>query len=147
MRITSWILGGSLFLLLLGCAGRKPMDLGVSQGRLVSCPKSPNCVSTQAPDEKHRMEPFRYGTSREAARERMLDVLRSMPRTRIVETTDDYIHAECSTRIFRFVDDVEIFFNDGDRTVHFRSASRVGYSDFGANRERMEEIRNRFEGR
>lgn len=142
-----WVMGGPLLVLFLGCTGKKPLDLGVNHGRLVSCPRSPNCVSTQALDEKHRIDPIRYSGSLEAVRNRMLDVLRSMPRTRIVEATDEYIHAECRTRVFGFVDDVEFYFNDRLKTIQFRSASRVGHSDFGMNRKRMEQIRQLFEAR
>jgi uncharacterized protein (DUF1499 family) len=67
-----------------------------------------------------------------------------MPRTTIVTLEEDYIRAEFKSRIFGFVDDVEFWFDDEQKVIHFRSASRVGYSDLGANRKRMEKIRERF---
>lgn len=87
------------------------------------------------------MEPIPYTGPLSAVRERMLSVLRSHPRTKIVEEGQDVLRAECRSRIFRFVDDVEIRFDDQAKLIHFRSASRLGRRDFGVNRERMETIR------
>lgn len=113
--------------------------------RLAPCPDSPNCVSSSSEDPDHRIEPLRYASSAEAARERLLVVLRSLPRVRIVTGDPSYIHAEFTSAVFRFVDDVEFRIVDQDKVIHVRSASRVGYYDFGANRRRMEEIRKLFE--
>lgn len=68
-----------------------------------------------------------------------------MKRARIVAAEERYIHAAFTSALFRFVDDVEFFLDEGTRTIHVRSASRVGYSDFGVNRRRVEEIRTRFD--
>jgi len=76
----------------------------------------------------------------------MLKILRDRPRTTIVREETDYLKAECRSALFRFVDDVEILFDDAEKRIHFRSASRVGRSDFGVNRNRMEEIRAAFKG-
>lgn len=92
------------------------------------------------------MEPIPYPGTPEQARERLLEVLRSHPRTRIVRQEPDYLKAECRSRVFRFVDDVELVFDDEARQIHFRSASRLGRRDFGVNRERMEAIRAAFLG-
>ena len=69
-----------------------------------------------------------------------------MKRAKIITDEGDYLYAEFTSLIFRFVDDVEFSFDDGNKLIHFRSASRLGYSDLGANRKRMEEIRKGFEG-
>jgi len=90
------------------------------------------------------MEPISYTGPLSAARERMLLVLRGYPRTKIVEEGPDVLRAECRSRIFRFVDDVEIRFDNQAKRIHFRSASRLGRRDFGVNRERMETIRQEF---
>lgn len=79
-----------------------------------------------------------------AARERMLRVLRALPRTTLVEEGTAVLRAECRSLIFRFVDDVEIRFDDAAKLIHFRSASRLGRSDFEVNRRRMEEVRSAF---
>ena len=75
---------------------------------------------------------------------RLLSILRAMPRSTIV-VADSLIRAEFRTRIFRFTDDAIFLFDDAKKEVHFRSASRIGYSDMGVNRRRMEEIRSKFE--
>jgi uncharacterized protein (DUF1499 family) len=90
------------------------------------------------------MDPIPYTGSLDQARARMLQVLRAYPRTRIVQEDPDYLKAECRSKVFRFVDDVELLFDDGAKQIHFRSASRLGRRDFGVNRERMERIREAF---
>ncbi len=82
-----------------------------------------------------------YHVDRNAARETLLKVLGVVPRTEIVEQTDDYIHALSLSRIFKFVDDVEFYLPPDETVIHLRSASRVGESDLGVNRRRVEQIR------
>jgi uncharacterized protein (DUF1499 family) len=113
--------------------------------RLAPCPNTPNCVSTEAPPGPQRMKPIPYAGTPEEARERMLHVLRNHPRTRITIQEPDYLKVECRSRIFRFVDDVELVFDDEAREIRFRSASRVGRGDFGVNRKRMKEIGAAFQ--
>lgn len=115
--------------------------------RLAPCPSSSNCISTQARDESHAVTPFRYRKSRAEAKEALKDVIRSLPRTKLVEEDESYLHYEFTSLLLRFVDDVEFFFDDETKTIHFRSASRTGYDDFGVNRRRMEEIRLLIEGK
>jgi uncharacterized protein (DUF1499 family) len=113
--------------------------------RLAPCPRRPNCVSTQAPEgSSKRMDPIPYMGSLSQARERLLKILRAYPRTRIVKEEPDYLKAECTSRLFRFVDDVELLLDDQAKRIHFRSASRLGYRDYGVNRARMERIRAAF---
>lgn len=114
--------------------------------QLGPCPSSPNCVSTQARDQEHSIAPFRYQRSKTEAKEALKGVILSLPRTRLVEENETYLHYEFTSLLLRFVDDVEFLFDDEAKTIHFRSASRVGHSDFGVNRRRMEEIRKRGEG-
>lgn len=111
---------------------------------LPPCPRTPNCVSTQAERPRQRMEPIPYTGPLSAARERMLNALQSLPRMQLVEEGPDVLRAEFRSRIFRFVDDVEIRFDDTAKLIHFRSASRLGRRDFGVNRERMERVRQEF---
>ena len=130
--------------LMVACSGTRPATLGVREGRLAPCPKSPNCVSTQSADAKHGIDPIAYDTSMEETRERLTQIVRAMPRTEVVSQEEDYVYVECKSRLWGFVDDVEFWFNDEDKVIHFRSASRLGYSDLGANRKRMEQIREQF---
>jgi len=140
-------LTGIVFLMMVlpSCSAGTPAGLGLKQGRLAPCPQSPNCVSSQADDEKHGMEPIPYSTSLDQARERMRSIVLSMPRSKILADTGDYMHVEFKSKLWRFVDDVEFQFDDSRKLIQFRSASRVGYSDMGVNRKRMETIRRKFE--
>ena len=127
------------------CSGTRLSTLGIKDGRLAPCPGSPNCVSTQAQDEKHRIDPLKYTGTQDQAKQRLVQVISTMPRARVITDEQGYLHVEFTSLIFRFVDDVEFFFDDANKLIHFRSASRTGYSDLGVNRKRMEEIRKRFE--
>lgn len=115
--------------------------LGVDHGHLSACPASPNCVVSQDADAKHAIEPIPYQVNRNAAKEILLKVLTVVPRTEVTEQTDDYVHALSKSRIFKFVDDVEFYFPANESVIHVRSASRVGDSDLGVNRRRVEQIR------
>jgi uncharacterized protein (DUF1499 family) len=106
---------------------------------LPPCPKTPNCVSTQSPDTGHRMEPLPYGDLEET-RARLLALLAGKKNAKVVTVEPNYVHAEFRSAIFRFVDDVEFLFDDKAKRLHFRSASRLGRSDFGVNRKRMTEL-------
>jgi uncharacterized protein (DUF1499 family) len=114
---------------------------------LAPCPSSPNCVSTQAPDEQHAITPLRYQKNQAAAKAALKAAVLSLPRTKLVDDDESYLHFEFTSLLLRFVDDVEFLFDDEARTIHFRSASRIGYGDFGVNRRRMEEIRKLVDGR
>jgi uncharacterized protein (DUF1499 family) len=134
-----------LVLALLRVLARRPSNLGVRDGRLADCPATPNCVSTFARDGAQHMAALCFaGTAAEALR-RLQDILAAMPRARTVTATDRYLHVEFTSHVFRFVDDVEFLIDPENRQVHFRSASRVGRSDLGVNRRRMEAIRRQFE--
>ena len=113
----------------------------MSRQTIAPCPSSPNCVSTQAQDEGHAIAPFRYRKSRAEAKEALKEVIRSLPRAKLVQEDESYLHYEFTSLLFRFVDDVEFVFDDEAKTVHFRSASRTGYGDFSVNRTRMEQVR------
>ena len=131
----------SLGILVAGCTGPRPMNLGVHDGKLAPCPASPNCVSSQSTDKDHAVEPIRFsGTPAEAMAD-LKKVLSGMPRARIVTATDTYLHAEFTSALFRFVDDVEFWLDESARTIHLRSASRIGHSDLGVNRKRIEDLR------
>ena len=139
-----WIGFLSVLGMLLTIFGCTPPRIGVKDNRLMPCPASPNCVSSQAPDAAHQVPPIVYTGSEKDARAALLSVLNAMPRCRIMADTGTYIHATFTSRIFRFVDDVEFYFDDAQKTIQVRSASRVGYSDLGVNRKRVEKIRHLF---
>lgn len=120
-------------LTLLGCAGERPAGLGVEDGRLGSCPDSPNCVSSFETRESHQIAPL------EASLAQVRTQVLAMPGAQIIREQDQYLYAEFTTRLMGFVDDVE-FLEQGGLT-HVRSASRLGKSDLGVNRKRIEAIR------
>jgi len=132
---------------LSGCAGELPANLGVINGRLNSCPSSPNCVSSQAaPDDKrHFIDPIAYTGEKQEAFHTLLEIIQSMERTKITMSADSYLRAEFSSSLMGFVDDVEFYFPE-QPLIHIRSASRKGYGDLGVNRKRVERIRALFEG-
>lgn len=115
--------------------------------RLAPCPDSPNCVSSDATDPSHRVEPLVLAVSAEAAWPQIIDTVKSLPRTAVIQVTGDYLHAECRSVVFRFVDDLELELRKGEGTVAVRSASRVGHSDFGVNRRRAERLREAMRSR
>ncbi|NBI30861.1 DUF1499 domain-containing protein [Chengkuizengella sp. YPA3-1-1] len=117
---------------------------GVKDEKLAECPESPNCVSTQTEDNTKKMEPIAYIISNEEVMEIMVQVINEMSGTKIMIQDSNYLHVTFTTRFLRFVDDVEFYFDEQNKLIHFRSASRTGYSDMGVNQERMVEIRERF---
>lgn len=127
-------------LALLSATARRPETLGVRDGRLAPCPDSPNCVSTQTHRDLSRMEPLPIVGDPADVHSRLRSVVSAMPRARIITADDNYLHAEFTSALFRFVDDVEFLVDREQRVIHFRSASRVGTSDLGVNRQRMQAI-------
>jgi len=126
---------------LAGCRGTPPATLGVADGKLAPCPPTPNCVHTTdgVPEGMHRIALDPQATY---AWEKVQDVVAQMPRTMIITSTDSYLHAEETSRIFRYVDDLELFWlpDEGSELV-VRSASRLGRGDLGVNRRRVERFR------
>ncbi len=122
-----------------------PENLGVENGRFAPCPASPNCVSTFASDADHHIDPLPLGNNLPQAKVRMYNVITAMPRVRVISNTPTYIHAEFRTAVWRFVDDVEFYFDEENGVIQMKSASRLGYGDAGVNRARMEEIAAQYE--
>lgn len=129
---------------LLGACGAGSPALRQDDGRLAPCPDAPHCVSSQASDEDRRVAPILYAGSREQARGRLVKVLREMPRCEVVTAGPDYVHAEFTSPLLRFVDDVEFLLPASAPRIDVRSSSRIGYYDFGANRARVERVREAF---
>jgi len=138
---TGQALSVAVSIFLLGCSGVPPANLGVRDGLLAPCPETPNCVSSQSTDREHAIEPLSYSTSKEEALTDLKKIIAQMKRARITEERDGYIHAEFTSAVWRFVDDVEFFVDESKHLIQVRSASRLGKSDFGVNRKRIEAIR------
>ncbi|VEP18804.1 conserved hypothetical protein [Hyella patelloides LEGE 07179] len=120
-------------------SGKRPDNLGVNNGKLVACPGSPNCVNSQSSDEQSKIDPLPA-----VAISKIKEVVESMERTKIVEETDNYLYAEFTSQLMGYVDDVEFYSDNSANVVHVRSASRLGQSDLGVNRKRVEEIRSKL---
>ena len=118
---------------------RRPTNLGVKDGRLAPCKRSPNCVSSQADpaDREHHIAPIAFRGSMATLRR----AVESMQRATVIQVERDYLYAEYRTRLLRYVDDVELYYDERQGLVHVRSASRLGRRDFGVNRNRIEALR------
>ena len=131
---------------LLSCRWKKPM-VGLENGRLKPCPATPNCVSSQEDkdDLEHTIAPLELGDLAPLdAMAKIEKILLKMPRTKIEVRKQNYLHVSFTTRLMRYVDDVEILIDEKEKKIHLRSASRVGHSDMGVNRKRLEEIKKKF---
>ena len=128
-------------LLSAGCSETRRPAGDVDENRLPPCPDRPNCVCSDARDERRGIEPYAITASPQKAWKALHDVLGSLPRVRIVRSTETHVHAEARSLVFRFIDDVDFQLRPEQRTIAVRSASRVGYADFGVNRRRIEHIR------
>jgi uncharacterized protein (DUF1499 family) len=145
LSIAVCVLGPAVSLGVLSALARKPENLGIVDGRLAPCPDSTNCVSTDAEDPVHRIDPIAFEGPTDQALARLKQAIATIPRMRIVSEQDGYLHAEARSLIFRFVDDVEFLVTGDEKRIHIRSASRLGSTDLGVNRDRVEKIRQAFQ--
>ncbi|AUB37126.1 hypothetical protein COO91_03062 [Nostoc flagelliforme CCNUN1] len=122
-------------------AGKRPNNLGISNGKLAPCPNSPNCVSSQSTDATHKIAPLIFTSSPEEAIANLKQIIESLPRTKIITESQDYLYAEFKSALLGFVDDVEFYLDRNANVIQVRSASRLGQSDLGVNRQRIETIR------
>ena len=120
---------------LSACAGEPPQDIGVRDGRLIACPESPNCVSSYESSEEHSIAALDGNLSQ------IQQILVAIDGANIVKQSSNYLYAEFTSSLMGYVDDVEFLYDAASNTTQVRSASRVGYSDMGANRSRVEAIR------
>lgn len=129
---------------LFSFSGTRPTNLGVNNGKLRDCPNSPNCVSSQSVDAEHKIAPLSYTGDAAKALEDLKSVISSLPRTKIITANDNYIYAEFTSALMGYVDDVEFYLDTDKKVIEVRSASRLGESDLGVNRDRIETIRAKF---
>lgn len=130
-------------------AGKRPGNLGITDGKLASCGRRLNCVSSQADpaDAQRYVAPLPFKGSAAEAIATARRAVESIPRTRVVRAEGDYLHAEFRSKLMGYVDDVEFTFDAAAGLLHVRSASRLGRRDFDVNRERVEALRARIVGR
>jgi uncharacterized protein (DUF1499 family) len=156
LKLVVVLVAGLLVMLLVAgqlglLRGRPPTDLGVRDGRLKAPAKTPNSVSSQAglyPDHPQRnyagVAPFAYTGDGKAAMDRLATLLEASAPCTLVTRQPGYLYAQCSTRWLKFTDDVEFYLDETAGVIQVRSASRIGRKDFGANRARVEALRERF---
>lgn len=118
--------------------------LGIENGRLKEVPSTPNAVSSQTKDTDKRVPAWPYNGSKQQAKKSLIGMLKGYEGVEINQNDENYVHAVFTTKGFRFKDDIEFYFNDAAQRIEFRSASRVGYSDWGVNRQRYDEMRSRY---
>lgn len=128
------------------CGGTRPENVGNFHDPFAPCPETPNCVSSLAPasDKTHYIKPFELATAPAKVWPALIRIVEDYPRSKIVTHRGNYLYAEFTSLIMRYVDDVE-FYLDDDNTINVRSASRIGHGDFGVNRERIENIRTKLQ--
>jgi uncharacterized protein (DUF1499 family) len=146
--IIAGLLAGQLGLL----KGTPPADLGVHDGKLKPPSKTPNSVSSQAslyPDHPQRdyaaIAPFAVSGQLDVAMDRIARIVEGMEGAKIVAREPGYLYVQFTTRLMKYVDDAEFWFDPVARLIHVRSASRLGSSDLGINRKRIEFIRQQLQ--
>ena len=127
---------------------KRPDDLGLKDGKLARCKRTPNCVSSQADpaDAEHYIAPIAFKGSVAAAMAAARKAVEAMEGATLIRQEGNYLYAECRTKLLRFVDDLELAFDEKAGLLHVRSASRLGRRDFGVNRARVEALRARLAG-
>ncbi|MDX1957141.1 MAG: DUF1499 domain-containing protein [Leptospiraceae bacterium] len=136
----------AFFLFVINCSGKRPEDLGIREGKLKPCPESPNCVSSEVAnnDKVHYIPYLTYTQTKEEAKSKLKKIILELPRTNLIKEESNYLYFEFTSRIMRYVDDVEFTFDDTAKVIQVRSASRLGKGDMGVNRKRIESIRELF---
>lgn len=112
---------------------------------LPDCPDRPNCVCSSASRAGQQVAAIALREAPAAAVARLAAIVRQMPGSRLVSSQDNYLHAEFRSRVFGFVDDLELLVEEDRARISVRSASRIGYSDLGTNRKRVEIIRRLYQ--
>lgn len=128
---------GSIF----SFAGTPPSNLGWQNDSFAPCPQTPNCVNSLSQDSTHTIAPLPLTSAPATAFEKLKAIVTDLPRTKIITATDNYLYAEFTSALMGFVDDVEFYLDSANNVIQVRSASRLGESDLGVNRQRIETIR------
>ena len=132
-----------LLFAVISCSGKNPADIRMINGRLSPCPDTPNCVCSEDEGRSSFIEPIAFNDAAEISWERAKAVIQQMGGS-LKTSEDGYLRATFTTKVFRFVDDLELRMDDKKKVFHVRSASRVGHSDLGVNRRRIERLRAAF---
>ena len=133
------VMGG--FLGLTACVSGSADGPGLREGRLRPCPPKPNCVCSEMTDEAHLVPPVAVKAEDWPRIQELAHRAVEELGGRVERADEKYLWATFRSRIFRFVDDLELRFDEAEKVVHLRSAARLGYSDFGVNRKRVAALR------
>ncbi|WP_020408038.1 DUF1499 domain-containing protein [Hahella ganghwensis] len=128
-------------------AGKRPKNIGARNGKLSPCSGKPNCVCSQDERKRHRIDPMHFEGSPEGAMLKLRRIVSKLPGITLVDERENYLYFECATKWLGFVDDLEFLCLPEKSRIDVRSASRLGYSDLGMNRKRVEAIRRLFSAR
>jgi uncharacterized protein (DUF1499 family) len=145
-KMIKFFIGSLMFVTILwGCSGNPAERHNSESSGFLDCPDTPNCVSSLAKNPKYRVEPFRLKKDPKTSWDIVKKTVELLPRTKVVSADNSDIHAECRSLIFRFVDDLTLHLTPSNGIIHLRSASRIGYSDLGVNRRRVETLRKKLQ--
>ncbi|WP_372882622.1 DUF1499 domain-containing protein [Psychromonas sp.] len=126
---------------LAACSEKSPGDIAQSAEIISLCPAYPNCVSSDATDGEHQIAPYLLTQEAETVWAVVQEIIEQQPGCIIIEQTQYFLHVECRSALFRFVDDLKLELRTEQNIIAVYSASRLGYSDFGVNRKRIESLR------
>ena len=134
MKGSTFFSAVALTLAMAGCGGSPPASLGARGGALSACLPTPNCIKSETGGSNR---PFVLVENTGQAWRSVIDVTRSQSRTLLRTETGSYAHFEVRSVVFRFVDDLELLWDEAAGVVHYRSASRLGAWDLGVNARRV----------
>jgi uncharacterized protein (DUF1499 family) len=143
--LMKWL--STLVLFALTACSSNQVTTGLVDNRFAACPNSPNCVSSDATDDAHRVQPYRLTVPPKKAWHGLQNVVAAQARVRLIEVTDSYLHIEVRSAVMQFIDDTEFNLRAGEGIIAVRSAARTGHSDSGVNRDRIERIRQALQAR
>ena len=124
---------------LVSCSSTTIVAKGLTEGKLAPCKSKPNCVSSFDKRDSHYIGSLDLKKSETEIIDTIIILLKERTDVEVVKVEEGYIHAIFTTKLMKFKDDVEFLVKKN--TIHFRSESRVGYSDWGVNRKRIEEFK------
>lgn len=149
MKAFASVIAAGIIILVFVLAAQKnnvvPANIGLKDGALAPLPDSPNAVSSQTEQKEKRVDPLPFFGDLEQTKTRVKKAAADFGGAQIITEKPYYLHMVFTVPFIPFKDDVEFFFSGKERVVHYRSASRVGYSDLGVNRKRYERLRNLYE--
>jgi uncharacterized protein (DUF1499 family) len=143
LRILSGVVGvmGVVVIYMLVKNNIVPKNIGVENGKLAKMPNKPNAVSSQTDEEDKKVEALEFKVNLEDSKEKLLKSIQDYGNAKIIKNEKNYIYVIFTTGKMKYHDDVEFYFDESTKLIHFRSASRIGYSDMGLNRERYNKLR------